>query len=176
VHLQVGCEDVAGATGVVLTLSLDDHVGRLRYSVLIPADIMVEPEVVHAPLLHRALGTAMHSFVIEENEAPASSSGMPEKIAPLHRHRSEDEAWYVLEGALRFQYGAREFDAGAGSGVLLPRGTAHTFWNPGSSPARYLLIMGPKTAGLLDALHGPNRPAGSGLRQLFESFDIELLE
>jgi mannose-6-phosphate isomerase-like protein (cupin superfamily) len=137
---------------------------------------MREPEIVHASLLNRALGTAEHDFVIEENEAKATASGLPERVAPLHLHRTEDEAWYILKGILRFQYGSHEFDAGAGSGVLLPHGTAHTFWNPGPERARYLLVMGPKTARLLEVLHGSNRPATPDLKQLFASFDVDLLE
>jgi len=137
---------------------------------------MSEPEFYRSPMRHHALGTPANSFVIEENEAKASASGSPERIAPLHLHRTEDEAWYVLEGSLRFRYGGRELDAGAGAGVLLPRGTAHTFWNPGSTPARYLLIMGPKTAALLEALHRPERPTGTALKDLFASFDVDLLE
>jgi mannose-6-phosphate isomerase-like protein (cupin superfamily) len=125
---------------------------------------------------NHALGTATNSFVIQENEAEPPSSGSPDRIAPLHLHRSEDEAWYILEGTLRFQSGAREFDASDGAGVLLPHGTAHTFWNPGPRAARYLLIMGPKTAGLLEALHGPSRPPPNRWKDLFASFDIDLLE
>jgi len=137
---------------------------------------MQEPEIVRAPLLNLTLGTAINSFVIEENEAPGNSTETPEKVAPLHLHRNEDEAWYVLKGALRFQCGGREFTAEAGSGVLLPRGRAHTFWNPRAEPTRYLLIMGPQTAGLLEALHAPNRSSDLDLKQLFASFEIDLLE
>jgi len=133
-------------------------------------------ETVQDPLLHRALGTPQHSFVIEENEWPGNPAGTLGRGIPLHRHRIEDEAWYILKGTLRFQYGQREFNARAGSGVFLPRGTAHTFWNPSVEPARYLLVMGPKTAALLEALHGPNRPTSSGLKALYASFDVDLLE
>jgi mannose-6-phosphate isomerase-like protein (cupin superfamily) len=137
---------------------------------------MPEPEIARAPMRNRPLGTPKNDFVIEENETQGTVSGTPERVAPLHLHRTEDEAWYILQGMLRFQFGGREFDVSAGSGVLLPHGTAHTFWNPGSEPARYLLIMGPKTAGLLEALHGSNRPATASLRDLYASFDVDLLE
>ncbi len=82
----------------------------------------------------------------------------------------------MLEGILRFESGTREFEAPAGTGVFLPRGTPHTFWNPGPVPARYLLIMGPKTAGLLEVLHGPSRPPPAGLKALYDTFEIDLLE
>jgi len=132
------------------------------------------PEVVPSPLRGAKLGTRDNDFVIHENRDDALR--LPRRGIPLHRHRTEDEAWYVLEGRLRFQLGTKEFDAGAGAGVLLPRGTAHTFWNPGPESARYLLIVGPKTEGLLEALHGPTPPDPATLRALYASFDVELLE
>jgi mannose-6-phosphate isomerase-like protein (cupin superfamily) len=49
-------------------------------------------------------------------------------IAPLHRHFSDDEAWYVLDGALGFVRGDEQLEAPAGSAVLVPRGVAHAFW------------------------------------------------
>jgi uncharacterized cupin superfamily protein len=135
---------------------------------------MSEPDLLRTPLLKNAVGTKNSDFVIHEYQEDASD--LPREGIPLHLHRAEDEGWYVLEGALRFRYGAREFDAPAGSGVMLPRGTPHTFWNPGPKSVRYLLIVGPKTEGLLEALHGPQRPDPSKLRSLYASFDVELLE
>jgi mannose-6-phosphate isomerase-like protein (cupin superfamily) len=137
---------------------------------------MPGPEIARAPMVNRSVGTPDSTFVLQENLAPAAPGGAVERVAPLHRHRIEDEAWYVLEGKLRFQYGTQEFEASGGTGVFLPRGTPHTFWNPGSTPARYLLIMGPKTAGLLEALHGSSRPPPAGLKALYETFEIDLLE
>jgi mannose-6-phosphate isomerase-like protein (cupin superfamily) len=137
---------------------------------------MTEPQVVPAPMVHRSIGTTSGNFVLQENLDPALAGDAARKGVPLHRHRLEDEAWYVLEGTLRFRSGDREFEATAGSGVFLPRGTAHTFWNPGPAPARYLLVMGPRTAGLLEALHGPNRPPPAGLKALYDTFEVDLLE
>jgi mannose-6-phosphate isomerase-like protein (cupin superfamily) len=137
---------------------------------------MVEPVLLRSPLLNHGLGTPKNDFVIQESIAEPGPPGHPHKGVPLHLHRSEDEAWYVLEGTLRFQYGTREIDAGAGSGILLPRGTPHTFWNPGAEPARYLLIAGPKTAGLLEVLHGSDRPPQDTLRDLYAKYDVEYLE
>jgi len=135
---------------------------------------MADPELVRAPLLNAALGTPDNQFVIHENRDDPRRP--PRRGVPLHRHRSEDEAWVVLGGTLRFQFGKKEFDAGPGSGVLLPRGTAHTFWNPGPDPARYLLIVGPKTEGLLQVIHGPRSVPPAELAAIYDSFDIELLE
>jgi mannose-6-phosphate isomerase-like protein (cupin superfamily) len=136
---------------------------------------MHESEIVRAPMLNRSIGTTDNDFVIQENLDQPAPDGIVRKGVPLHRHRNEDEAWYVLEGKLRFQFGRREFEAGSGAGVLLPRGTPHTFWNPGPDPARYLLVIGPKTAGLLELLHGARRPPPSELKALYDSFEIDLL-
>jgi mannose-6-phosphate isomerase-like protein (cupin superfamily) len=135
-----------------------------------------EPEVLVAPLLHRSLGTLQSEFVVQEHLAPEGPGGIPRKGIPLHRHRIEDEAWYILEGTLRFQHGTREFSASAGAGVFLAHGTPHTFWNPGPGAARYLMIMGPRTAGLLEALHRSGARGAMEPRQLYASFDVDLLE
>jgi len=137
---------------------------------------MSGPQIVHAPMVGRSVGTTSDAFVLQENLARTGPGGAPHKGVPLHRHRVEDEAWYVLEGILRFRSGTEEIEAPAGTGIFLPRGTPHTFWNPGPIPARYLLIMGPKTAGLLEVLHGPDRPPQGGLRALYDTFEIDLLE
>lgn len=46
---------------------------------------------------------------------------------PLHLHEHEDEAFYLLEGFMRFRCGDEEFDANAGDFVFVPRGTPHAF-------------------------------------------------
>lgn len=135
---------------------------------------MPDPELVRAPLRSAPLGSRSNDFVLREHRD--AGDGLPRHGIPLHRHRSEDEAWYILEGALRFRYGDREFEASDGTGVLLPRGTPHTFWNPGPAAVRYLMIVGPKTEGLLEALHGPEPIDAAKLRDVYESFDAELLE
>jgi quercetin dioxygenase-like cupin family protein len=62
---------------------------------------------------------------------------------PLHRHQDEDEAWYVLEGALRFRLDAQLADAPAGTFVFVPRGVPHCFQNAGEQPARVLILFTP---------------------------------
>jgi len=137
---------------------------------------MPPPKVVQAPLLHHTLGTPQNEFVLLESKDPGQIPGASPRGVPLHLHRTEDEAWYVVEGTLRFQFGAEEFDVAQGAGVLLPRGTPHTFWNPTDRAVRYVLVVGPKTAGLLAALHGPTPPPPSALKEIYRSFDVELLE
>ena len=61
----------------------------------------------------------------------------------LHRHANEDEAWYVLEGELRFRLGEQIAAAPAGTFVFVPRGTAHCFQNAGDTTARILVLFTP---------------------------------
>jgi mannose-6-phosphate isomerase-like protein (cupin superfamily) len=96
-------------------------------------------------------------------------------IAPLHLHRSEDEAWYVLEGRLGFRVGDREVEAGVGESVIARVGTPHSYWNAGSERARYVIVMGPRTAALVDAIHALEPFDPSRLPELFEQHDSELL-
>ena len=49
----------------------------------------------------------------------------------------------VLAGELVFEADGRAQPASAGSVVHVPRGTAHTFSNVGSAPARMLFIYAP---------------------------------
>jgi mannose-6-phosphate isomerase-like protein (cupin superfamily) len=130
--------------------------------------------VIAEPLADRMLGDADTSFVIAEWTDPGSPPGPPRYQAPLHFHRNEDEAWYVLEGRLRFRIGDDEIEAPAGSAVLAPRGNPHTFWNPTEEPARYLLIMAPKTWSLVEEIHKTEDRSPDRMRELFEKYDSEL--
>ena len=67
----------------------------------------------------------------------------PGQGPPLHTHANEDEAWYVLEGELRFKIGAKLRTAPAGSFVFVPRGIAHCFQNVGEHPVRILVMFIP---------------------------------
>jgi mannose-6-phosphate isomerase-like protein (cupin superfamily) len=70
--------------------------------------------------------------------------------ATLHVHREDDEAWYVLEGELRFRFGDRSEVAAAGSTVFAPAGVPHTYEAmPG---ARYLIILTPRLRKLIAEL------------------------
>jgi quercetin dioxygenase-like cupin family protein len=67
----------------------------------------------------------------------------PGEGPPLHTHANEDEAWYALEGDLRFRLDAEIRAAPAGSFVFVPRDTPHCFQNVGDSPARILVMFTP---------------------------------
>ena len=129
--------------------------------------------MVAAPLKGKILGTSDNSFAIAEWRDDGSHPGRP--IAPLHLHRSDDEAWYVLEGTLCVRSGDQIINAKAGSGVLVPRGTPHTYWNPSPEPARYLLFMTPTIYRLIQAIHATDDRTPSSMNALFGKYDSELL-
>jgi mannose-6-phosphate isomerase-like protein (cupin superfamily) len=117
------------------------------------------------------LGGADSDFVIVEWTDAGDSEW--EWIAPLHVHHADDEAWYVLEGTLRFGIGDEVFEAGPGSAVLASKGTPHMYGNARKgTPARYLLIMPPRIRALVRALH---EPGASDYRAIFRAYESELL-
>ena len=110
------------------------------------------------------------SFVIADWTDPGTHPGRP--IAGLHVHRSDDEAWIVLEGSLGFRVGAEEREVSAGDSLLVGRGTPHSYWNARAEPARYLLVMTPRIHRLIEALHAGDR---SDYERVFAEHDSELL-
>ena len=110
------------------------------------------------------------SFVIADWTDPGTHPGRP--IAGLHVHRSDDEAWIVLEGSLGFRVGAEEREVSAGDSLLARRGTPHSYWNARAEPARYLLVMTPRIHRLIEALHARDR---SDYERIFAEHDSELL-
>ena len=62
---------------------------------------------------------------------------------PLHTHVREGEAWYVIEGSLRFKLDGEMRHASAGSFVYVPPGVPHCFQNVGDAPARILVLFSP---------------------------------
>jgi mannose-6-phosphate isomerase-like protein (cupin superfamily) len=130
-----------------------------------------------APLLRgNTLGNLQSAFVLAEwHDDGGVEDGPPRLIAPLHLHRNDDEAWYVLEGALCVQRGDEVVELAAGSAVLVPRGTPHTYWNPTPHPTQYLLIMTPNILQLIKAIHSLKERSLATLRAVFEQHGSELL-
>ena len=110
------------------------------------------------------------SFVVVDWTDPGTDPGQP--IAALHLHRSDDEAWIVLEGRLGFRVGDEEREIGAGESLLVTRGTPHTYWNAQGAPTRYLLVMTPRIHQLIEALHAGAR---TDFAAIFEEHDSVLL-
>ena len=134
---------------------------------------MTAPNIA-PPLAGNVLGSSTGDFVVAEWQDAGGPLGPPRWIAPLHLHRNDDEAWYVLEGCLCVKMGDEEIEVRAGSGVLVPRGTPHTYWNPSSERVRYLLIMTSRIHRLIQEIHATKERSPAIMRELFEKFDSEL--
>jgi quercetin dioxygenase-like cupin family protein len=76
------------------------------------------------------------------------STAAPGEGPPLHRHASEDEVLYVLEGRLRVKLEATIHEAPAGSFVFIPKGAPHTWQNSGDGPASFLVLFTPAAVGM----------------------------
>src|SRR6516164_2168923 len=85
----------------------------------------------------------------DTNGAFAVFEGFTEPLQgpPLHRHRDEDEWWYIVEGEYRFEVDGEEIYASAGDTVFAPRGSSHTFQNIGAERGR---TIGTSVPGGLD--------------------------
>jgi quercetin dioxygenase-like cupin family protein len=62
---------------------------------------------------------------------------------PQHRHAEHDEGFYVVSGTVRFTVGEAEYDAPAGTLVMVPRGAPHTFANVTDQPVVMLNTFTP---------------------------------
>ncbi len=101
--------------------------------------------------------------------------------APLHLHRKEDEAFYVLEGETTFHIGEETIEARPGSFVFGPKDVPHTY-AVDSGPARLLFLLSPAGfEGFVEATSKPakartlppseseGRPVGSACSRLVQS-------
>ena len=81
--------------------------------------------------------TGGHYSLIEYEAGPEFSGPAP------HIHLEMEEGFYVVEGMFYVQVGDEQVRAPAGSFILIPRGTVHTFANPLPTPSKFLLIASP---------------------------------
>ncbi len=131
--------------------------------------------IVAPPLAGTVLRSSGSDFVIAEWQDPGGPPGPPRWIAPLHLHRRDDEAWYVLEGSLCLRLGDDIVEAHAGSAVFVTRGTPHTYWNPGPGLVRYLLVMTSNIYSLIQDIHAMSERSPTALDAVFEKHDSELV-
>jgi len=132
--------------------------------------------ILAPPLAGKTLGSGEKSFVIAEWRDAGGPAGERRLIAPPHVHHCDDEAWYVLEGELCIQMGEDVVEARAGSSVLVPRGTPHTYWNPGPGLTRYLLIMTANIYQLIQDIHAMKERTPVALEAVFRKHDSELVK
>ena len=105
---------------------------------------------------------------------------------PIHVHRDEDEAFYILEGTAAFHCGEETWSAGPGDFILLPKGVPHWFRVTDDAALRSLQITTPARFEHFAAAVGqpaqarrlppsPNAPPDlARVAQTSDSFGIEL--
>jgi quercetin dioxygenase-like cupin family protein len=107
---------------------------------------------------------------------------MPQGMAsPYHTHHNEDEAFYVLDGHVRFICDGKWLNAGPGTWVYGPRDIPHGFKVVGSRPARMLLMCAPagfekfvlELCAPVDAVPGP--PEMATLMAAAARFNVDIL-
>jgi len=96
---------------------------------------------------------------------------------PPHRHTNCSEAYFVLDGLVSVVVEDRDLSVGPEGFVLVPRGTAHTFGNGGTEPARLLVIHAPAMdayfAGLHELWNRDEPPTPDQERALMRQFGME---
>ncbi|MFI7502707.1 cupin domain-containing protein [Streptomyces sp. NPDC049687] len=79
-----------------------------------------------------------HRLAIAESVLAPHTQGPPQ-----HRHARHDEGFYILSGTVRFTVGDEDYDATAGTLVMVPPGAPHTFANLSDQPAVMLSTFTP---------------------------------
>jgi len=82
------------------------------------------------------LGRGRRLAVIEYTTCPGEEP-------PDHTHATEDEIFYVLQGALTFRCGDDTFEMDDGGFVILPRGIEHGYTIRGNGDVRLLVVTAP---------------------------------
>ena len=70
-------------------------------------------------------------------------TAFPRNGPPPHIHQREDESFYVLEGEFSVLFGQEWRQVTAGSFVLVPKSTVHTYQNNTEARARALVLLTP---------------------------------
>ena len=121
-----------------------------------------------------------HSSRTNKESAPIAAAGGSFEVHEwsgsgpgyLHVHYADDEAWHVLEGSLTFRLGDKQVEAPAGTTVFVPAGVAHDYFES-AGPSRYLIILTPRLARLIDALQHAPIAEHAKIMQQFESAIVE---
>ena len=97
----------------------------------------------------RAMGAAVR-FLCGADKTERAWSLMevelPERAGPPPHQHPWDEAYYVVQGEVRFQLAGREQQIRAGEFVYAPAGTVHGFQGASSRPARVIIFDAPAHA------------------------------
>jgi mannose-6-phosphate isomerase-like protein (cupin superfamily) len=97
----------------------------------------------------------------------------PRSGPPMHIHQTEDEFFYVVKGEFKVKLGDRITSAPAGSVMFVPRGTAHTFQNVGTSPG--VLLVGVTPGGFEKSFEERQGADGETLRGLAKKYNMQVV-
>jgi quercetin dioxygenase-like cupin family protein len=87
---------------------------------------------VKASEVQNGNGAAFMEYVTRKGEEP-----------PSHAHKTEDEMFYVLEGAITFHCGDATFDLETGGFIFLPAGIQHGYTIRSEEPVRLIVVTAP---------------------------------
>lgn len=132
--------------------------------------------MIAPPFQDRVLGSPDANFVVMEVHAKGEPQGQPHRLVPLHVHHHDDEAIYVLEGLLFVRLGDGDVETRAGSGVFIPHGTPHTYWNPAAGPVRFLNVMTPRIFLLIQELNILQQHTQEAVAKIYEKCASAMLE
>ena len=108
---------------------------------------LVQPHAHLHPL--SVLGTEVRFLCEAEHTRQAFSMmevTLPQGSGPPPHHHDWDEAYYVVDGDVRFLIDGRERVVGRGDFVYAPAGTVHGFSGLSVVPARMLILDAPAHA------------------------------
>jgi quercetin dioxygenase-like cupin family protein len=96
---------------------------------------------------------------------------------PLHIHKSQDEIFYVLEGAYYFQVGDEKFHLTVGDSIFLPRKVPHA-WTQKSQTGKMTVTVQP--AGKLEdfflTMSGlDHEPTNNEIEKIFADNDMKIV-
>ena len=99
------------------------------------------------------------------------------KGTPLHIHNSQDEVFYVMEGAYYFQVGEEKYNLAVGDSIFLPRKVAHA-WTQVSEKGKMSVILQP--AGKLENFFVTmsqldHEPSQSEIAKIFADNDMQVV-
>jgi mannose-6-phosphate isomerase-like protein (cupin superfamily) len=89
-------------------------------------------------LLRATADTTNGAFALLEHPMMPPGFG-----SPYHVHHREDEAFYVLQGQVKFVCDGKWLTAGPGDFVFGPRNIPHGFKVTGTTPAQMLVLVSP---------------------------------
>jgi quercetin dioxygenase-like cupin family protein len=105
--------------------------------------------------VHNRNGAAFMEYVTRKGEEP-----------PRHTHRTEDEMFYVLEGAITFQCGDETFDLEKGGFIFLPAGIQHGYTIRSEDTVRLIVVTAPPRLEAHDGWGGFTADLESGQGEL----------